>query len=188
MLQPQSRRNRSRVSRLCRRLGLEADFGVEGDDVAAGRDHQRIDLGQGRVALQQQPRQLHHHVRALGVGFLAGVSQAKPVRQPPRLKCRQPQRRGDLLFEDFLRRLFGDLLDLDAAFARCHQHGHAGLAVDGQANVQFSVDPWRRLANENLADRLAVRAGLMRYQDVAEHLAGEFSYFIGARGQMHAAL
>ena len=93
----------------------------------------------------------------------------------------------ELLLEDQLRRLGGDLLDVHAAFARGHQHRHRRGAVEDDAQVQLAGDV-AACFDEHPADRLALGAGLDRDQLLAEQLRGDVLRFVGDFDELHAAL
>ena len=88
---------------------VEVDLGVERDHVPLLGDRQRVDLGQRRVLLQEDPGQRRHDL--LGLRDLV-AGEARLERQPAGLERLQARLRGDGHFDDLLRRLVGDLLDV----------------------------------------------------------------------------
>ena len=75
---------------------------------------------------------------------------------------------------NFFRRVLGDFLDIHAAFGAGDDRVAARRAIlqDGKVKLLGDVD---RLADEDLADELALGSGLMRDQGLAEHLAREIA-------------
>src|SRR5262249_6078622 len=70
---------------------------------------------------------------------------------------------------DLLGRLFGDLLDLDAAFRTHHQHEALARTIEHETEIQLALD-LQALLDQHAADPLTVRPRLVRDQIHAEHL------------------
>ena len=83
------------------------------------------------------------------------------------MKRLDPARRVDRNLEDFLRRVLGHLLDLDAAFGRAHQGHPAGFAVDQQPEIELASDVAAFLDIDAL-DLAAGRSGLVGDEIMAE--------------------
>ena len=90
---------------------------------------------QRRVGRDEGLVERHHQLDGLA-DLVAG--QAERERQLARLKRLQAERRVDERLEDPVRRLFGDLLDLDAAVRAHHQHGPLRRPVDDEAEIQLA--------------------------------------------------
>ena len=86
-------------------------------------------------------------------------------------KSARPSADVDRLAVDLLGRLVGDGLDLDAPLGRGHQHRALQAAVDGQAEVELAGDVVAD-GHEHLRDRLALGAGLVGDQGLAEQAGG----------------
>ncbi len=129
------------------------------------RHDERVDLDERRVGRDERPVD-----RLIIFTALPTWSPDSPSaeRELTRLKRLQPQRGVDERLEDALRRLFGDLLDLDAAVRAHHQHGPLGRAVDHEAQVQLAGD-LEAFFDEHAADDPALRPGLVGDQRHAEH-------------------
>ncbi len=165
------------------RVVVEVDLGVERDQaVVLGRD-QRIDFHQRSVGVEirlvqcgEQRDRLVHQLRleAEGEGNLA------------RLERNQPDARLDVLLDDRVRSLGGDLLDLHAAGLRCHDQQLGLLAVEQHAEVELPVDGQPFLDQQPLHN-LALGTGLVRDQRHAEHLFGELRSLFHRFRQLHAA-
>ena len=84
----------------------------------------------------------------------------------------------DGLAEDFLRRVLGDVLDVHAAFGAGDDDRRAAGAIEEDGEVEF-LARCRGLGDEDLADELAFRPGLVRDERLAEHLAGDVARLLG---------
>ena len=104
------------------RVVVERHLRVEREQVAGRGDDQRIDFEQRRVGRDERLVERRHHLD--GLADLV-ARQAELKRELPRLERLQPERRIDGRLEDAIGRLFGDLLDLDAAIRADHQHRRA---------------------------------------------------------------
>ena len=83
----------------------------------------------------------------------------------PGLEGHEAHHRVNELFEYLLRRFRRDLLDVHAAFFRPHHHHFRRLAVDDETQIVFLLDV-RPFLDEEAVHLLALRAGLMRDQDL----------------------
>ena len=98
----------------------------------------------------------------------------------------RPSARLEGLLEDQLRRFGGDFFDLHAARRRGHEHRLALHAVEHDAQVQLALDGQRLFDQQPLHDA-AFRAGLVRHQLHAEHVARDLGGLRGILGDLHAA-
>ena len=106
--------------------------------------------------------------------------------EPLRLEYGEPDGRVDVFLEDELGLLGGDLLDLDPAFGRGHDHGGFARPVDDDPDVELAPDV-QGLFDEELADGLPFGAGLVRDQRHPEHPAGELCGLLGVRRDLDPA-
>ena len=149
-------------------IAVEADLGVEHQQLAVVGDRQRVDLDLRGVGAEEGVVELGQHAGAClarsPVEAERGGDRAAVVRH-------QAGRRidGDRL--DLLRRVVGDRLDVHAALGRGDDGDAAGLAVDQQREVEFLGDV-DAVGDVEALDLLALRAGLDRDQRLAEHLLG----------------
>ena len=104
----------------------------------------------------------------------AALSDLQAEAELARLVSAQAGDRVDVLRQDLLRRLFGDLLDLDAALGRGHDRDPALLAIDDQAEVELARDV-EALLDVEPTHLLAFGAGLVRDELHAEHLLGDLA-------------
>ena len=98
----------------------------------------------------------------------------------------QAEQRMDRFADDFLRRFFGNFLNVHATLGRGDDHRRAGRAVHQDGEVIFLRDI-HALRDEHLVDLLAFRAGLMRHKRLAEHLPRDLLRFVGGFHEVHAA-
>ena len=98
------------------------------------------------------------------------------LRQLARLERLQPGERIDRLAHDFLRRLLRDGLDFHAAFRARDDQRRRGRAIEQHGKIKFARDVGR-LRDEHLVHEPPGRAGLVRDQRLAEHLAGDLARF-----------
>ena len=92
----------------------------------------------------------------------------------------------DELLEDLLGRLFGDLLDLDAAFLADHQHEPLARAIEDDAEVELALD-LQPLLDQHALDDLPRRPGLVGDEVHAEDLLRGAERFVGALDDLDAA-
>ena len=112
---------------------VEGHLGIEREHAVVLGDHQRIDLDHGRVQIAE--RAVAAHDRGDRLADLLDV-EAHAEGQFARLKRLQSHRRIDLLLQDALRPIAGDLLDLHAAF-RGGDHADAfDFAVEHETQIQ----------------------------------------------------
>ena len=80
--------------------------------------------------------------------------------------------------------LCGDGLDLDAPLGRGHQHGALEVAVDRQAEVELAGDVVAD-RDQHLGDRLALGAGLVGDQRLAQQAGGRLLGLVGRLDELH---
>ncbi len=95
------------------RVVVDVDFGVESNDFAGRRCHQRIDFCQGAVAFHEAAIELLDDLGSLIGSVRIGIDF---VRQFARLIALNTEDRIDVEFVDFFWGLGSDFFDIDAAF------------------------------------------------------------------------
>src|SRR5262249_17602222 len=109
------------------RIVVEADFGVECDNVTRSRHHQRIDLDNGAIQLGKGAVQRRQEAAERGD---LTTAQTKTIGQAARQIARHARGRIDSDTYDLVWLLGGNLFDLHAAF-NGSDHSHApGYAID----------------------------------------------------------
>ena len=148
-----------------------------------GGHHQRIDLDQRRVGLDERAVE-----RAEQRGELADLLVLEPERKRDlaRLERRQPDQRIDRLGDDLLGRLGRDLLDLHPALGAGDDRDRLRLAIDHHPEVELARD-LARLLDVHAAHDAALGPGLMGHQRLAEQLGGEVARLLGRSHQLDAA-
>ena len=140
------------------RVVVEADLGVEADELVALGDDQRIDLQQAHVLGDEGGVEL----ACSSVSACLARSPRSPSACATRAAVMRHDagRRIDREGHDLLRRVVRDLLDVHAARGRHHEGDARGLAVDQRREIELAVDG-RAFLDIEAVDLLAVRAGLM---------------------------
>lgn len=152
------------------RTVVEVELGVECHDIVIFGDDERVDLREAAVLADKGPVEVHHELRDLANSI---VREVHPVGHAARLERQQTDGRVDVLLEDLVRHLSGDLLDLHAALLRAHHDDARRLAVDDERKIVFLLDG-RSGLDEQAVDALAGRARLMRDEDLAEEFLRRF--------------
>ncbi len=146
------------------RVVVEADLGVEAEQLLVLGDDQRIDLEQAHVLLGERlveaGEQRAHLLLQIGV-------EAERLRDAAHVVRADVGDRIDRDGDDLLRRVVRDLLDVHAAFGRDHDGDARGDAVDQHREIELLLDGGAFLDVEPV-DLLALRAGLVRDQRRAE--------------------
>ena len=162
---------------------IEADLGVEHDQLVLAGHDQRIDLEQAHVLLdeglverrQEDPRLL---------GRLAG--QVQRLRQGQRVVRKDAGGRIDGEGDDLLRRRVRHLFDVHAALGRGDDRHAAGLAIDQHRQIELAGDVGA-LFDIEPAHQPALRTGLVGDQRHAEHGLGERVHLAERLGDLDAA-
>ena len=151
------------------RVVVEADLGVEAEQLPVLGDDQRIDLEQAHVRFGERLVEPGEHAAhlLLQIGVEAERLAKRGAHDAGRC-WRRIDRDGD----DLVRRVVRDLLDVHAAFGRHHDGDARGGAVDQHREIELLLDGGAFLDVEPV-DQLALGAGLMRDQRRAED-AGRF--------------
>ena len=97
------------------------------------------------------------------------MREVHPVGHAARLERQQTDGRVDVLLENLVRHLSGDLLNLHATLLRAPHDDTRRLAVNDKREIVFLLDG-RSSLNEQAVDALTGRARLMRDEDLAEEL------------------
>ena len=163
---------------------VEADLGIEHQQLAVVRDRERVDLDLRSVGADERIVELRHQLAGL-LGEVAG--QAERRSNGASMVRLQAGRRIDRQGLDLLRRVMGHLLDVHAALGRGDDRDAACLAVDQQREVEFLRDV-DAVGDVEALDLLALRAGLDGDQRLAEHLLGIGAHFLDRLGEADAAL
>ena len=179
-------RSRSRFELRVAELGIvvEADLGIEHEQLAVVCDGQRIDLDLRGVGADERIVELRHQLARL-LGEVA--AQAERGGDGAAVVRHQARRRIDRQGLDLLRRVMGHLFDVHAAFGRGDDRDSAGLAVDQKSEVEFLRDV-DAIGDVEALDLLALRPGLDGDQSLAEHLLGIGAHFLDRLGEADAAL
>ena len=136
------------------RVVVERDLRVQCKQlVVLGRD-ERIDLHQRRVCIHES---LVETLQKCDGRIDLRRLQPQRERQLARLPCAEPHRRIDGLFEDGLRRLCRDLLNLHAAGLRSHKDELASRAIEHDAEIELAING-RRLLDQQPLHLLPLRA------------------------------
>ena len=130
------------------RVVVDRELRVERAHLAVGRDDQRVDLAQHRVARDERLVQLPDEREDLLL--LVRVVDTGPEDQPPRLPRLEALERIDVQPNERLRALLGDLLDVDAALGREHVERLLRAAIEREREVVLLRD-LARLLDPDLA-------------------------------------
>ena len=155
----------------CRHVGMaeqrvvvEADLGVEADQLLVLGDDQRIHFEQAHVLLGERlveaGEQRAHLLLQIGI-------EAERLGDAPHVMRADAGHRIDRDRDDLVGRVVRDLLDVHAAFGRDHDRDARGLAVEQHRQIELLVDRGAVLDVEPVDD-LALRSGLVRHQGRAE--------------------
>ena len=156
---------------------VEIELAVEGQHVARGRDDQRVDLGQRGIGVDEQADEVLEERRAL---LRRVAREPERLADLPGLEVGQAEADVDRLAVDLLGRLLGDGLDLDAALGRGHQDRTLQGAIDGHAEVKLAGDVVAD-GHQHLGDELALRAGLVGHQRLAQQAGRGVLRLLGDR-------
>ena len=132
---------------------VEIELAIERQHVAAGRDDQRVDLGERGVGVDEELDEVLEKRRPF-LGRIAG--EAERLADLPRLEIGQAEADVDRHAEDLFGGVVRDDLDIDSAFGRGHHDRALQAAVDRQPQVELAGDvvPDR---DQHLGDRAPLR-------------------------------
>ncbi len=164
-------------------VAVDVDLGVQAMQVAVFLDHQRIDFQQRQVVVGEQLAKAYENVGEL-LDLVAFEAQLEC--QLTTLIGLRANQRVDGSFQDLLRRLFRNLLDLDTTFGGGHEDDTASGTINYRAQVQFLGDVGAGL-NQNLADRLTIGISLVSNQTLTQPLLGEGFCIFLALDQLYTA-
>src|SRR5690606_36562822 len=108
-------------------------------------EDERVDLGDGAVVLLEEGREPGEELREV---LLILRREAEGEGELAALVALEADGRVDEDRVDLLGRLFGDLLDLDAALGGGHHGDALGLAVDDEGEVELHLDAEALLLEE----------------------------------------
>ena len=166
------------------RVVVEADLGVERQQIAALGQDQRVDLDHRGVGLDERlvdgVEQLHQLVRP-----------RPPLSPMPNASLRAWNGTMPVPGSMCSRRIFSGSLAATSSMsmppaALAMMTGRRGRAVDQDAQIELALD-LEPFLDEHAADLLALGAGLMRDQRHADHLLRELLGFVGRLGDLDAA-
>jgi len=164
-------------------IAVSTQFAIEADQIALSGDHQRVDLDQRQIALQEDGRQTHEDLGEL-LNQLAFQTQFE--RQLTALVRHWTCQWIDSHFMDQVWRLFCHFFDFHAAFGRRHEHHATRATVYHRAQIQLFRDVGCRF-NQDLVDWLAVRICLVSDQTLAEPMFSKCTNFFFALNNLHTA-
>ena len=156
---------RNDVGMAVERVAIEADLGVETDDLVVLGHDQRIDLEQAHVLGRERGIELGQDLFDL-LGEIA--RELERLRHAAAMMRHDAGGRIDREGEDFLRRLVRNFLDIHAAFGGDDESDARRLAIDQRRQIELSIDG-RAFFDIEAVDLLAVRACLMRDQSRTEN-------------------
>ncbi len=163
-------------------VGVEIELGVQSLDVAVAFQDQRVDFRQGGIGFHVALVQLLD----LGLGLGHGVGgNADALGQVQGLLVGDADQGINEFLEDLLGGGVGHFLDVHTAFGGGHDGDLLGSAVGQDSQVVFLLDVGA-FFNQQAADLLAFRAGLVGHQLHAQNLGGVLAHFIQGLGNLHA--
>ena len=162
---------------------VEIELRIERHDLIVRGDGQRIDLHERAVALQIQ---IPHRGEELHGLIGQRTAQTERCGDFAALVGLQTERGVHELLENLLRGLFGHFFDVHAAFRGGDDGVAAAGAVKQDGEVVFlrNID---RFGDEHFAHQLALRAGLVRHERLAEHFARDLLRLLRGVHDVHAA-
>src|SRR5271166_4790842 len=165
------------------RVVVEADLGIEGEELTGLGHDQRVDLGDRGVELAKRPIECRHEFDG---NTDLGAFEPNPEGEIARVERLDPARRVDRLGQALLRCMCRDFLDLDPALDRADQGHSLGGAVDQHPEVEFAGDVAALLDIDPL-DLAALRPRLMGDQLPTQHRARRSRDFLFRAGELDPA-
>src|SRR5688572_20076265 len=165
------------------RVVVEVHLGIERDHVAGTGHHQRVDLDDRAIELDER---LVHRRHELHAGRDLIALEAEAERDLARVERLDAGGRIDRHLDDLFRMLGGDLLDLYAAFGRGHDGDARGGAVDQHAEIELAPDVATALHVDAL-HQLALGAGLVGDEGHADHALGVVAHLVQRLRDLDAA-
>ena len=147
-------------------------------------DDQRIDFAKRAIVIGKESADRRHELHRR---FGGGSGDVQSLAQFANLVRFQSDGRVEVLLEDFFRRFFGDLFDLDAAFGAGHQHRHRRGPIQHDTQIQFARDVATGF-DKHLVDNFALVAGLNRHQRLAQQSFRGRPHVVGRLANDDAAL
>ena len=163
-------------------IGVKVELGIQRLDVAIALQNQGIDFYQRCVGLGVDGVEFLQHIDSPGGRF---GRHADAVSQGLRLGLSQPRSRVDSDFEDFFGRVMCHLLNVHAARRRGHEGHPLAGAIGERRNIVFLLNV-RTFLDQQAANLLSCRAGLVGHQLHAKNFPGQLSYLVDRAGQFDA--
>ena len=165
------------------RVVVEADLGVEADELAILGDDERVHFEQAHVLLGERAVEPGEHLAHL---LLQIAIQPKRFRNAQHMVRADVGCRIDREGQDLLGRVVRHLLDIHAAFGRNHDRDPRGHAVDQHREIELPGDR-RAFLDVEAIDLLALRAGLMSDQRRAQDSSRLLLHIIDRLDHLDAA-
>jgi hypothetical protein len=166
------------------RVVVEIDLGIERQDLAGTRHHQRIDLDDRGIEAAERLVHAEHELDR-GTDLLALELQAEG--EAAGVEPSHAGHRIDRHLENFIRGLVRDLLDLHAALGRGHHGDARGLAVDQHAEIELALDV-AALLDIDALHLAALGAGLLGDEHMAQHRGCGLRHVLRRFDDAHTAL
>ncbi len=177
-----------RVTHFCERLltiqgvRVDGEFRIEAVHITTCCHNQWVDFDEREIAFVKHLRKAHEDIGKL-VNLFAFKAQLE--RNVPALVSARTCQWVDNRLQDFLRRFFSYLFNLNTTFGRCHERDALAATIDNRTEVQLTIDI-RAFLNKNLADRLTVLIGLEGHKVCADMLVGKVANLVSRAYQLHA--
>src|SRR5690606_36941777 len=164
-------------------VGVDVDLGVQAVQIAVSLDNQRVHFQQSQVVVLEQLGQTGEDLGELS-DLLAFQTQLES--QIATLEWLSANQWIDSGFENLLRSVVSDFLDVHATFGGSHEHDTTARTIHYSAQIHLFSDVGAGL-NQDLGHWLAVGVGLVSHQTLAQPLLCEGCRVFFAANQLDAA-